>query len=97
MLREFVALVNEAVDDGFNRGLNLFMENLDRIFAVLRALGYEISLEEKLKDYLDSLDLVELVMMIEQEFKILITNEEIAEIVTVEDVLRLVNSKLDAK
>jgi len=50
-----------------------------------------------LKDYLDSLDLVELVMMIEQEFKILITNEEIAEIVTVEDVLRLVNSKLDAK
>jgi len=73
------------------------MENLDRVFAVLRALGYEITLEEKLKDYLDSLDLVELVMMIEQEFKILITNEEIAEIVTVEDVLRLVNSKLDAK
>jgi len=73
------------------------MENSDRVFAVLRALGYEITLEEKLKDYLDSLDLVELVMMIEQEFKILITNEEIAEIVTVEDVLRLVNSKLDAK
>ena len=73
------------------------MENLDRIFAVLKALGYEITLEEKLKDYLDSLDLVELVMMIEQEFKILITNEEIATIVTVEDVLRLVNSKLDAK
>lgn len=73
------------------------MENLDRIFAVLRALGYEITLEEKLKDYLDSLDLVELVMMIEQEFKIVITNEEIAEIVTVEDVLKLVNRKLDAK
>jgi len=72
------------------------MENLDRIFAVLRALGYEISLEEKLKDHLDSLDLVELVMMIEQEFKIVITNEEIAEIVTVEDVLKLVNKKLDA-
>lgn len=73
------------------------MENLDRIFAVLRALGYEITLEEKLKDYLDSLDIVEFVMMIEQEFKILITNEEIAEIVTVEDVLKLVNRKLDAK
>lgn len=73
------------------------MENLDRIFAVLRALGYEITLEEKLKDYLDSLDIVEFVMMIEQEFKILITNEEIAEIVTVEDVLKLVNKKLDAK
>lgn len=73
------------------------MENSDRVFAVLRALGYEITLEEKLKDYLDSLDLVELVMMIEQEFKIVITNEEIAEIVTVEDVLKLVNRKLDAK
>ncbi len=72
------------------------MENLDRIFAVLKALGYEITLEEKLKDYLDSLDLVELVMMIEQEFKILITNEEIAAIVTVEDVMKLVNKKLDA-
>lgn len=70
------------------------MENLDRIFAVLRALGYEITLEEKLKDYLDSLDIVELVMMIEQEFNILITNEEIAGIVTVEDVLKLVNKKI---
>jgi acyl carrier protein len=70
------------------------MENLDRIFAVLRALGYEISLEEKLKDYLDSLDVVEFVMMLEREFKILITNEEIAEIVTVEDVIKLVNSKV---
>lgn len=72
------------------------MENLDRIFAVLKAQGYEITLEEKLKDCLDSLDLVEFVMMIEQEFKIVITNEEIAEIVTVEDVLNLVNSKLNA-
>jgi len=33
MLREFVALVNEAVDDGFNRGLNLFMENLEEELA----------------------------------------------------------------
>lgn len=70
------------------------MENSDRVYAVLRALGYEITLEEKLKDYLDSLDIVELVMMIEQEFNILITNEEIAGIVTVEDVLKLVNKKI---
>ena len=33
MLREFVALVNEAVDDGFNRGLTLFMENLEEDLA----------------------------------------------------------------
>lgn len=70
------------------------MKNLDRIFAVLKAQGYEITLEEKLKDYLDSLDLVEFIMMIEQEFKIVLTNEEIAGIVTVEDVLKLVNKKI---
>jgi len=29
MLREFVTLVNEAVEDGFDRGLNLFMEHLE--------------------------------------------------------------------
>jgi hypothetical protein len=29
MLREFVKLVDEAVDDGFNRGLDLFMESLE--------------------------------------------------------------------
>lgn len=33
MLREFVGIVNEAVDDGFNRGLNLFMENLEEDLA----------------------------------------------------------------
>lgn len=70
------------------------MENLDRIYAVLKALDFELTLEEKLKDYLDSLEVIEFVMMIEQEFKIVITNEEIAEIVTVEDVLKLVNSKV---
>ena len=29
MLREFVKLVDEAVDEGFDRGLNLFMEGLE--------------------------------------------------------------------
>ena len=33
MLREFVQLVDEAVDDGFNRGLSLFMENLEEDLA----------------------------------------------------------------
>ena len=33
MLREFVRLVNEAVTDGFDRGLNLFMENLEEDLA----------------------------------------------------------------
>jgi len=29
MLREFVKLIDEAVDEGFARGLNLFMEGLE--------------------------------------------------------------------
>ena len=33
MLREFVKLVDEAVDDGFNRGLILFMESLEEDLA----------------------------------------------------------------
>ena len=30
MVREFVELVNEAVDTGYQKGINLFMENLER-------------------------------------------------------------------
>lgn len=33
MLREFVQLVDEAVNDGFDRGLNLFMEGLEEDLA----------------------------------------------------------------
>ncbi len=33
MLREFVKLIDEAVEDGFSRGLNLFMENLEEDLA----------------------------------------------------------------
>jgi hypothetical protein len=29
MIREFVDLVNEAVDSGYERGINMFMENLE--------------------------------------------------------------------
>jgi len=29
MLREFIQLVDEAVDEGYDRGLNLFMESLE--------------------------------------------------------------------
>ncbi|MFA7507002.1 MAG: hypothetical protein WCZ11_02065 [Bacilli bacterium] len=38
MLREFVKLVDEAVDDGFNRGLNLFMENLEHDLTKLSTI-----------------------------------------------------------
>ncbi len=33
MIREFIQLVDEAVDEGFDRGLNLFMEGLEEDLA----------------------------------------------------------------
>ena len=33
MLREFVDLVNETVDDGFSRGIELFLESLETDLA----------------------------------------------------------------
>jgi len=33
MLREFVDLVNEAVDEGFSRGIELFLESLETDLA----------------------------------------------------------------
>lgn len=44
MLKEFVELVNESVDEGFERGIALFMENLEVDFAkeqLLNEHGFE--------------------------------------------------------
>lgn len=73
------------------------METIDRVNAVLKAIGFELDYEQPIKEVLDSLDKVEFVMMLEQEFNILITDEEISEVNTLEDVVKMVNRKLDAK
>ena len=51
MLREFVQLVSEAVDDGFNRGLNLFMENLEEDLAKSEILS-ETSIDQVVAEML---------------------------------------------
>ena len=44
MLRDFVELVNEAVDEGFERGITLFMESLESDMskdAVIEENGFD--------------------------------------------------------
>lgn len=75
----------------------LFMETVKkRMMNVLSVMDIEIQLEDRLKHYMDSMDKVEFVMMLEKEFNILISDKEISEIDTLEDVLNLLNKKVDA-
>ena len=75
----------------------LFMETTKmRMMNVLSVMDIDIQLEDRLKPYMDSLDKVEFVMMLEKEFNILISDKEISEIDTLEDVLNLLNKKVDA-
>lgn len=75
----------------------LFMETIKkRMMNVLSVMDIEIQLEDRLKHYMDSLEKVEFVMMLEKEFNILISDKEISEIDTLEDVLNLLNKKVDA-
>lgn len=67
-----------------------------RMMNVLSVMDIEIQLEDRLKHYMDSMDKVEFVMMLEKEFNILISDKEISEIDTLEDVLNLLNKKVDA-
>jgi acyl carrier protein len=67
---------------------------------LLDASGVELSLDElsprmSLRDDLgfDSLTAVELVMELEETFGISLANEEVTNLVTVEDVLRIVETK----
>lgn len=74
-------------------------ENLTKIKRVIREqLGIreeDIALDNRLIDDLDadSLDLVELVMALEEEFEINITDEEAEKFVTVQDVADFVDNR----
>jgi len=75
----------------------LFMETIKkRMMNVLSVMDIDIQLEDRLKPYMDSLDKVEFMMMLEKEFNIVISDKEISEIDTLEDVLNLLNKKVDA-
>lgn len=61
----------------------------ERVLSVLKTMGFEVTPEQPLKGVLDSLDRVEFVMRLEQEFNVLITDAQTAQIATVEDVVTL--------
>ena len=77
------------MSDNFERIKNCAVE-------VLAAAASAVTAEASFSDALnaDSLDLVELVMALEEEFDISVDEEELSDVATVGDALALVESKL---
>ena len=77
------------MSDNFERFKNCAVE-------VLAVDGAAVTLEASFADDLDadSLDLVELVMALEEEFDISVEEEELSDVATVGDAIALVESKL---
>ena len=73
----------------------MFEQVKDALVESLNIDGEEIKLESNLKDDLgiDSLAVVELSLDLETEFDVEISDEELAALVTVEDIVKLIESK----
>ena len=76
------------------------MENRDltkQILDIVQELhGQNFDMDTDLRDQgLDSLDIVELVMKIEKEFNIAITDDEVISAKSIKDISELVDSKLN--
>lgn len=73
----------------------MFEQVKDALVESLNIDGDQIQLESNLKEDLDidSLAAVELSLDLETEFDIEITDEELAALVTVEDIVKLIESK----
>lgn len=73
----------------------MFEQVKDALVESLNIDGEEIKLESNLKDDLgiDSLAAVELPLDLETEFDVEISDEELAALVTVEDIVKLIESK----
>ena len=73
----------------------MFEQVKDALVESLNIDGEEIKLESNLKDGLgiDSLAAVELSLDLETEFDVEISDEELAALVTVEDIVKLIESK----
>ena len=73
----------------------MFEQVKDALVESLNIGGEEIKLESNLKDDLgiDSLAAVELSLDLETEFDVEISDEELAALVTVEDIVKLIESK----
>ena len=73
----------------------MFEQVKDALVESLNIDGEEIKLESNLKDDLgiDSVAAVELSLDLETEFDVEISDEELAALVTVEDIVKLIESK----
>lgn len=73
----------------------MFEQVKDALVESLNIDGEDIKLESNLKDDLgiDSLAAVELSLDLETEFDVEISDEELAALVTVEDIVKLIESK----
>ena len=73
----------------------MFEQVKDALVESLNIDGEEIKLESNLKDDLgiDSLAAVELSLDLETEFDVEISDEELAALVSVEDIVKLIESK----
>ena len=73
----------------------MFEQVKDALVESLNIDGEEIKFESNLKDDLgiDSLAAVELSLDLETEFDVEISDEELAALVTVEDIVKLIESK----
>jgi acyl carrier protein len=69
------------------------MDTEARIHAILKSMGITVELDQPIKGSMDSLDLVEMIMMVEKEFNILVLDSELAELVNLRDVVELVDKK----
>ncbi len=75
----------------------LFDKIKERVSEVLGVEADDITMESAFIDDLgaDSIDLVELVMALEEEFEIQIPDEEVAKIKTVSDVVEYIKENAD--
>ena len=73
----------------------MFEQVKDALVELLNIDGGDIKLESNLKDDLgiDSLAAVELSLDLETEFDVEISDEELAALVSVEDIVKLIESK----
>jgi len=68
-----------------------------KIEWLLTKMGTELAFDKAYKyQNFDSLEFVELILMVEQEFKISITDEEMADVKKMDDLVEVVESKLSA-
>lgn len=77
----------------------MVLESVKKIIIdIIGASENEILLESHLYDELDadSLDMSQIILALENQYKIIIDNEVIADLITVEDIVKHVESKINS-